>query len=43
MDWADRAEEELQDQLADGEITKDQFKRLMRELRQEVQESGLYD
>lgn len=43
MDWADKAEEELHDQLSDGEITKQQFDRYMKELRQEARDSGEYD
>lgn len=43
MDWADREEEDLFDQLNDGEITKQEFNQYIKELREEVRESGEYD
>ena len=43
IDWAEIAEDELHEQLHFGYITNEQFKRYMRELREEVQESGEYD
>ncbi len=43
MDWAEQAEDELHDQLNDGDITQAEFNRYMRELREEARESGDYN
>lgn len=39
MDWFDKAEQELEDDLESGEITNEQFRVMMRDLRAEYIES----
>lgn len=38
-DWADKAYQELEDDLANGDISEEEFKRAVRELREEVRNS----
>lgn len=42
MDWADKAEDELNEELELGLISKEQFKNKMRMLREEVREDSFY-
>jgi len=42
-DWVERSEDELDKELADGLITMKEYKRYIRELREEADEAGYYD
>jgi uncharacterized membrane protein len=39
MEWYEKAEEEIMNDFNDGEITREEYKRQLRQLREEVRES----
>jgi uncharacterized membrane protein len=39
MEWYEKAEEEIMNSFNDGEISREEYKREMRQLREEVRES----
>lgn len=42
-DWVERAEDDLDRELAEGMLTPKEYSRYLRELHQEAEEAGYYD